>query len=172
MSERDEQVFHSTLRTATAHASTILDVGGGTGRMRRLYPFAARVHVVDACMTDLLKYEDAATKLCGLAQDVLPILADHMFDVVLGLDFIEHLELPEARLVLAQMKRVARGRVCLFVPEGEHPQPGTRENPWQQHRATWNRGMLEALEFKVTLWPHFHSEPGKAPGAMWATWAW
>ena len=113
-------------------------------------------------------------RMVGDAAELLPRLADRAYDVVLGIDFVEHLRRMEALRVIAQMQRVGRS-VLLFVPEGHHPQDrdffGLGGDHWQVHRSTWYSDDLIALGFDVDRWPDFHKgEEGKDPGALWATW--
>lgn len=159
--------------------SDVLDVGSGfgfAGYLPGLLARAGRLVLLDAHLPYLIAKPppEAAIAVVGEARKVLPVFGDRAFHVAFGIDFIEHLTLEDALVVVEGMKRVA-SKVVLFVPEGEHPQTkdvyGLGGDRWQTHRRTWHPMDLEALGFAVERWPDFHKhETGKAPGAMFAVW--
>ena len=75
--------------------------------------------------------------------------ADGSFDVVVSLDVVEHFEKPDALRVIAEMERVAAGSVVVVTPNGFVPQPGTEDEPWQEHRCGFEVAELEALGYDV-----------------------
>ena len=98
-------------------AGRVLEVGAGEGMVadrvaRRLD--GARVVGVDLCDESLVPHW-RARGLCGTFADAgrLPFGA-RTFDLVLAIEVLEHLPSPAA--ALAEIRRVARGRVLLSVP--------------------------------------------------------
>lgn len=96
---------------------TILEVGLGEGevsaRVRARYPAARLVGI------DLPDAELAASwrerSLAGAFADITRLpFADETFDLVLGIEVLEHV--PEPAAALAEVHRVARDRVVLSVP--------------------------------------------------------
>ena len=71
------------------------------------------------------------------------------FDAVVALDVIEHFEKPDALRVLDEMERVSRSLVVVMTPVGFLEQPGTPEEPWQEHRCGFEPVELEDLGYSV-----------------------
>ena len=74
---------------------------------------------------------------------------DGSFDVVVSLDVVEHFEKPDALRVISEMERVCAGSVVVVTPNGFVPQPGTEDEPWQEHRCGFDVAELEALGYDV-----------------------
>lgn len=113
-------------------------------------------------------------RIVGEAPQDLRPLPVRAFDVVLACDFIEHLEKPVALEVLSELRRVTDRTICIFTPEGFHPQTqdawkmgGER---WQTHRSAWESEDFIKLGFVVERWPDFHQIPGLPSAALWAIW--
>jgi SAM-dependent methyltransferase len=70
-------------------------------------------------------------------------------DVVVALDVIEHFTKADALAVLAELERVASGHVVVATPCGFLAQPGTPEEPWQEHRCGFEVSELEELGYRV-----------------------
>lgn len=71
------------------------------------------------------------------------------FDVAVALDVIEHFEKDDAVRLIQELERVAK-KVVLVTPSGYMPQPGTPEQPWQEHRCGFAPDELERLGYQVT----------------------
>jgi len=105
---------------AGADPSTLLDVGCGEGVVTERWAAslpAARVVGLDLEDADIRAQwaehvRPNLTFVSGSAYD-LPF-ADREFDVVSGVEMLEHV--PDPDLVLAEMKRVARSHVLVSVP--------------------------------------------------------
>lgn len=158
---------------------SVLDVGAGRATYHGdLAAMSESLLLVDAYEPYLKRARPLAGSvgsLCGVAPGCLHGFSDSSFDVVIGIDFVEHLVMADALDTMKQMRRIASADVLLFVPEGNHPQT-TDElhmggDHWQTHRTTWSVKMLEGLGFNVERWPDFHEgNEGKDPGALWCTW--
>lgn len=153
----------------------VLDVGSGHGSYHTaLVDRARHVDMLDAHYPALVdrkkRYGSKVTPRHGEALTLMSKMQDRSYDVVLGIDVVEHLEKADGLRLLAEMRRVGK-RVVLFVPEGNHPQAAHSGNEWQAHRSTWWAPDLEAIGFMVERWENFHSEPGKDSGAMFVTWS-
>lgn len=156
------------------NGATVLDVGCGLAGYHSQLVERAVVTMLDAHETSLndrrRKFGERAAYVQAEALSYLQNLPWCAFDVVLGVDVVEHLEPFDAKLLVLAMKRVGR-KVVLFVPEGNHPQGEHSGNPWQAHKSTWHAPDLEALGFKVERWADYHAELGKDTGALFATWS-
>lgn len=158
-------IHYRRLQQAMADCKSVLNVGCGAGAytndLRGIHRAGVEAYGPDL---DLAELEE---RFHGLAQFMLPAIAAKSYDIVIAMDFLEHLDDEDAWPVIADMKRIARKRVALFLPCGEHPQDGTAENPLQEHRSTWLAKDLAAFGFQV--WPYvgFH---GSGRDAMFAIW--
>jgi SAM-dependent methyltransferase len=74
---------------------------------------------------------------------------DGSHDVVIALDVVEHFTKSDALAVMAELERVARRLVVIATPRGFLPQPGTAEEPWQEHRCGFEVAELEASGYRV-----------------------
>lgn len=117
--------------------------------------------------------------LHGEALAVLRTVDDECLDVVMAIDFVEHLVLDDAIRVVNEMKRALKpgGKLLVFVPEGNHPQDKDHFQSggdfWQTHRSTWYlddvRNFLHIP--MVERWEGFHAgTPGKDENALWCVW--
>jgi len=156
------------LHRATRGCKSLLNVGCGFGKFTNDLSGIHRAGV-DGFGPDLSRAR-LEERFHGLVQEVLPTIGDGSYDLVLGLDIIEHMYREDAEAAVEDMKRIAAVRVALFIPEGNHPQPGTKQNPLQEHLSSWWADDVRKLGFDVEVWRNFHNEPGKDRGALWATW--
>jgi len=128
--------------------SRVLDVGCSDGR--------GSVALAGAWGCDI--YEPSLAKAARVARRRRVVRTDvrqlpyrsSTFDVVVALDVIEHFEKPDALAVMAEMARVSRGVVVVMTPSGFLAQPGTPEEPWQEHRCGFAANELRDLGFDVT----------------------
>lgn len=104
-------------------------------------------------------------KIKANAVALLRALADKSFDIVLMLDFIEHLPKELGKQVLLEAERVARKRVVLWLPIGTCPQSGDA-NPYQEHVSTWELADFED-GWNVTYKPNFHTQFNPPVSAAW-----
>ena len=156
---------HRLLQRFMADCKSVLNVGCGAGAYTNELKGIHRAGL-DAYKPDLDRAE-LEEKFHGLAQFALPAIPAGAYDIVIGMDFLEHLTDEDAWPVIRDMKRIARKRVALFLPCGEHPQDGTAENPLQEHRSTWLVKDMASFGFQVWPYAGFH---GPARDAMFAVW--
>lgn len=175
--------LHGRLLAEIPNGASVLDVGAGLAKYHELIipPRTSILTLVDAhrpYVKDRVARFPEAEVFEG---EALPTLlsgrfASYIWDVALGIDFIEHLEVDEARATIRAMQKVTR-KVILFTPEGNHPQNtdhyGMGGDHWQTHRSTWVAQDFEDLGFEVERWADFHRwtvDRGCDPGAIWAVW--
>ena len=158
--------FFARVRAAVHESAprTILDAGCGEGELmgREVLPTGARVISLDLRHESLKFFRDHSTQrnlVCG-SLEALP-LADKSVDTVVCLEVLEHLQDP--RPALAELSRVARGRLVLSVPfepffrignvlRGKHLE---RWGDHPEHVQHWNlrtfRAFLEPSLGKVSV---------------------
>ncbi len=125
----------------------VLDVGCSDGRGSEVLAGAAGCDIYGP---GLLAARDSGRRRAVVRTDVraLPYRRG-AFDAVVALDVIEHFEKDDARRVLDEMERVSRGLVVVLTPTGFVEQPGTPEEPWQEHRCGFEPRELEVLGYRV-----------------------
>lgn len=178
----DLNTLHDRLIEEIPRGASVLDVGAGLAKYHSiLLDRGCKLSLLDAHQPYLDERRSRWPDIDILCQEAYLGLQevhrlDLRWDIILGIDFLEHLELFHAYNVVDRMKRVG-GKVILFVPEGNHPQEVDHYrmggDHWQTHRSTWKAEDLEALGFEVERWVDFHrwaKDRGCDPGALWATW--
>lgn len=173
-----EQRIRELLIREVEGFDSVLDVGAGCGKF--INPLiVSRKEAIEA-QRNYAPGLNVDAVYIGTAQDWLPKIRDEHVDVVIALDFIEHLEKPEAIAVIKEMQRVARERVVIFTPNGFHPQNKEMPNAdrysddewrWQTHRSGWTVKDLEELDFHAES---FDFDYGKGEGmssGIWAVWS-
>jgi len=146
---------------------SILDVGCGLG----LYGMLCRIHLdlyhdvkfyqklegssrwqtqidgIEGCKTYLPFVPGWAYDhiYVGNAKDILPMLANNQYDLVLILAMIEHLTEDQAIKMISQLKRIGRA-IILSVPKKWQAQqiPGY---PLETHRSHWTEQALRDVGF-------------------------
>lgn len=109
---------------------------------------------------DAVTFVDQAARVSGA-------LMNHLFDVTLMIDFIEHFEKHVAWEMLSQCILFSH-RVVLFLPFGPCPQGDVHGNPHQQHLSTWyTEDFKDARTVEVFEGFHTHVQPPAA--AAWVT---
>ena len=127
----------------------VLDVGCSDGRGSEVLS-RAQVHGVDIYRPALEVAQAAGRRQPVTQADVRDLpFADSSFDVVVSLDVVEHFEKSDALRVLCEMERVSRSTVVVVTPKGFVPQPGTADEPWQEHKCGFDPAELEAHGYEV-----------------------
>lgn len=178
----DLDTLHNRLIEEIPRGSSVLDVGAGLAKYHSiLLDRGCSLTLIDAHKPYLeerqKRFPNAALRcVCAPATVGMEVLRSQgeQFDVVLGIDFVEHVDRIVAQACIYFMRLVGQ-KIVLFVPEGNHPQDtdhyGMGADHWQTHRSIWQAEDLEALGFTVERWVDFHRwNPKSDPGALWATW--
>lgn len=180
-----DTALYTTILDLCPPGGRVLDVGAGKGGYHGMLSHrAGSLTLVDAYepyLRDRRAMIPEATCILGEAHPVLKDLPDRSFDLVLAIDFVEHLDRLTALAVIEHMKRVGK-TAAVFTPRGNHPQDhdwlGEGADHWQTHRSRWEPGDLAALGFDVEVWAGFHEwardryagVPDFSPDALWAVW--
>lgn len=161
------------IQVMTADCGSVLEVGCMFGRQLGLTQCAVKIGI-EVHKPYLDRAETGFEQINEDARTALQKIDSKRVDVVMMIDFIEHLEMSEAIAIVAECQRIAKKRVIIFVPFGDHPQTSDYyqmgADHWQTHRSTWEVNDLVDLGFDVALWRNFHDKPGSHDGAMFAIW--
>lgn len=151
---------------------SVMDVGCGLGTWTRKLT-SPTVIAVDGHEPTLRRAAAAcpnAVPVCCDMRKLIDIFMPGCVECVIAMDVIEHVSRDQAMSVLAQLEQLARLRVMLFVPTGEHPQGDDATNMGngllQQHRSTWYPDDFRELGYTVIELPNFFGgRPEKGTGA-------
>jgi cyclopropane fatty-acyl-phospholipid synthase-like methyltransferase len=159
--------FQTCLNTVLSDCGSVLELGCGIGDKLAATPCEFRVGVEAH-----RPYLDAAYRKWGPRLHELHV-ADaraymeteiRWFDAIMMIDFIEHLEMPDALALLERCRSIARRKIIVFCPIGECPQDSDTfqlgGDEWQTHLSTWTLESLGSEGFDVALWPGYR-EGGK-----------
>lgn len=171
-----ELLFRRALAAALAGCRSVLDVGCGSASPLAAIGYRGFAVGVDLSAPALTAARAGGTHAAFVRADAAAI--DRVFrpgcvDAVVALDVIEHLEREPALALLAAFERVARRRVVVFTPNGWVPQPGTLENPYQEHRSGFDVADMRARGYRVrgihglSCLCGPYAEPRWAPAPVW-----
>lgn len=129
-------------------ADKVLDIG--CGRKSRL-PDGCTAIGLDVFLPYLQskKREKPGSNLVLADAIRMPFRSGTVFDVILLIDVIEHLEKPEAREMIQHCKSISR-KIVVFTPNGELEQRAYDGNPAQAHRSAWEFDDLRSMGFEVS----------------------
>lgn len=167
--------FFTCLHTCLSDCDSVLELGCGTGDKLAATPCALRVGV-DA----FRPYIDMATMKWGPRIHELHLAEAsefmakelRIFDAILMIDFLEHLDKVTAVQLLARCRLSARRKIIVFIPLGECPQDhdsySLGGDSWQTHRATWSVDDLAGEGFDVAQWQGYRENGGLSAFAVWS----
>lgn len=90
----------------------------------------------------------------GDVRTVLRGIGDNRFDLVTGIDLIEHFDKQIGIDVLKELDRVAKKEILLFTPYKFYHQDAYEGNPYQEHKSGWDENDFPG--FDVYLLPKMH----------------
>ena len=123
----------------------ILDLGGGSGWYWHINTLgmlkeskAIEVFLMDAAYDDqVTESQSLISKIQGVIPEALSLIPSDSFDVVIGLDLIEHLSKSDGYLLLYEMDRIASSMQIILTPNGFVWQPPAVNNPYNAHISGW-----------------------------------
>ena len=112
-----------------------------------------------------------AEMLCMRVEDIKSKFMNEEFDMVMGIDIIEHMSKDVALKALADCETLAKECLLFFIPTGNHPQiedPYNLGNDYfQTHRSTWEPEEMAELGYEVWEFADWHAKEEKEHSAMW-----
>jgi len=133
-------------------ARIILDIGCGKGEPMKFIDRDKRFYAIglDIFKPYLLTAKQSRTHddyvLCDVRK--LPIRRKSV-DVALCSEVLEHLDRAEGIELMKVMEEAARKQVIITTPVGQYEQQAYEDNPFQEHRHSWNSRELERLGYEV-----------------------
>ena len=127
----DSTVQRFVLHQCPDRSSTILDIGCGFGKYHDLLsPFYKNIDAIEVCESTINKYglrQRYRNVMVGEAKNI----AYGDYDVVIMGDVIEHMTVEDARKVIEYA--CTKAKVVIVVVPWRWEQPGTEENPFDEH---------------------------------------
>jgi SAM-dependent methyltransferase len=132
--------------------SSILDLGCGPGWVLGESGVTSRADVYGV---DLHKPSIEAALIAGYKKvfeneimTFIKQLPDDSYDMVTAFDLIEHFDKQEGTRLMAEMLRVARGKVLIMTPNGFVEQDADLDNAYQEHKSGWTCSDFRSLGFQ------------------------
>lgn len=108
----------------SADSGSFLDVGVGPGALLNL--LTLNPHATKVCGIDIREYSKLVTIAPALDIKIMSVdrmtFLDDEFDTVICMEVLEHIELPQFRKALEELRRVAKRKLFMTVPLNE-PEP-------------------------------------------------
>lgn len=148
-----ENRLHDVLRREISEGKTVLDVGcGNTPPLLMAGIHTKRFVGVDVHTPSLRQARDRwpnAMFVAASAREMYTLFRPKSFEVVVALDFIEHLPKDQGLAFLDLAERLASERVVIFTPNGFLKQEPYDGNPWQEHISGYSVREMRARGYRV-----------------------
>jgi SAM-dependent methyltransferase len=145
--------YFELLRREIPAGRSVLDVGCGTASpVLHVEVLCSRYVGVDRHAPALMEAKErrpTASFVVASHQELADVFRPGSFEVVVALDFIEHLPKPDALVFLDLVERLATERVVIFTPNGFLEQRPYEGNPWQEHLCGFSTAEMRARGYRV-----------------------
>jgi len=171
-----ERLFRRALARSLRGCDSVLDVGCGPASPLEKVGYPGIAIGLDVSEHELRQAKRRGFHAGFIRADVATlesVARPRSVDAVVALDLIEHLPRERALRLLDTFERTARRRVVVLTPNGFVPQPGTRENPFQEHVSGFSVADMRAHGYRIrgVLGPWFLFGPfgdvRLRPGMVW-----
>ncbi|WP_151736641.1 class I SAM-dependent methyltransferase ['Paenibacillus yunnanensis' Narsing Rao et al. 2020] len=155
--------FMPVLLEQLKFASSILDIGSGTGTLLERYE-AAVVLGLDIHRPYLLHRKYSAPHIIPVHADanhIDKLFLPGTFSAVTLIDSLEHFTMQEGEELLRKAERIASSRVVVFTPRGFFPQEGKdyfhlQGEYYQRHCSGWEPEDFLQRGYSVTVLKGYH----------------
>ena len=144
--------LNTIYRALDKQVQNVLDIGCGDGELMKLIVSRRSLYSVGV---DIFEPYLRNCKKLGSHSDLiradireLPI-KPKSFDVVLCVEVLEHLDKAEGMQLLTAMEKIARTKVIITTPFGEHEQHAVDGDPEQAHKVIWTFKELKECGYKI-----------------------
>lgn len=96
---------------------------------------------------DVMNFDSLTSEVGKFSQEMR--LDDNKIDAVISIQNIEHLEKEEGEKLLEFLVSIARKVIIVETTNGFVFQPGTADNPFQEHRSGWTVEDFKSKGYKV-----------------------
>ena len=144
--------YFDVLRQEILEGKTVLDVGCGSSPVLMADIHPKRFVGIDVHIPSLRQARDRwpnAMFVAASAREIRALFKPKSFEVVVALDFIEHLPKDQGLAFLDLAERLASERVVIFTPNGFLKQEPYDGNPWQEHLSGYTVEEMRARGYRV-----------------------
>lgn len=144
--------FNTVWRLLDKKSHSLLDVGCGQGKPAQFLKSKRKLFMVgvDIFLPYLREAQRQGSHDAYVLGDVCHLpFRPKSFDVVLGMEVLEHLDREEGLSLIKAMEQIARRQVLITTPVGTHKQGPYDGNPYQEHKHIWQPNELKQLGYKV-----------------------
>jgi SAM-dependent methyltransferase len=130
----------------------LFEITDNVGKQRNREDWRIKIDGVEGFAGYLTPVHDYAYNniVIGDVLSVLPTIADKSYDLILGIDVLEHFTNEDGLIFLEHCKRIAKRAALVSTPKHFHAQD-IPANPYENHRSLWSEGQLMSLGFKEVL---------------------
>lgn len=117
----------------------LFEISGATGQQRPREQWKVRIDGVEGFagyITPVHAYAYNNMQISDVL-DALPRIADDSYDLVIGIDILEHFTTENGSVFLDHCKRVAKRAALVSTPKAFHAQE-IEANPFENHRSVWS----------------------------------
>ena len=143
----------------------LFEIHGTVGKQRHRDEWRIKIDGVEGFAGYLTPVHNYAYNniIIGDVMSVLPTIADQTYDLILGIDVLEHFTTADGIVFLEHCKRIAKRAALISTPKDFHEQD-VPANPYENHRSLWSEEQLTKLGFNEVLlneysWVSVHRAP-------------
>lgn len=126
----------------------VLDVGGAGGKIWSDFKCGCiHLTIIDPWFPEQDFQDPADARFTAPFQEVARVLEDETYDLVVAIDLVEHLSVPDGFLLMYEMVRLSKRYAFVYTPNGFLWQPPSPNNPLNAHISGWSIENLRAFGF-------------------------
>lgn len=127
-------------------------IDGDRGWQRPKSEWRVKIDGIEGCATYLTPIHEYVynTLTIGDALTLLPGIPDNAYELVLAIDILEHLDMPDGIRFLAELRRISSRAALVSTPK-EFIHQDIPANPYENHRSVWTRADLARQGFAEIL---------------------
>jgi len=144
--------FRKLLYSQLSDCNSILDVGCGSNSVIGTFPKTFYSEGIDIYKESIIISKGKKIHDKYIVGDIVKIdkyFKKNLFDAVIAIDVIEHLEKRDARMLIKKMEKIARKKIIILTPNGFTHQGNHENNPYQKHKSGWHKKDLEKEGYAV-----------------------
>jgi len=120
----------------------LFEVNGRKGRLKEKYEWNIRIDGIEGCGAYITPVHEFVYNaiVVGDALEILPATLNNHYDIVLGIDILEHFDKKDGLVFLKHLKRIAKSHALISTPK-EFCEQVIEANPYENHRSLWTKSL-------------------------------